>query len=126
MLMSRSEIDIVVDDGAMIAGIVEQSDHLRSDNGVDGIVRTEDNDIVWLDIWEGKIELVVRMIFVKKVLRIVLLVEKSQGDGRFAVGKGVYMTGIHSVLFQETVYHVPHTVVACLADKGGVNSRSPQ
>ena len=126
MLMSWSKIDIVVDDGTMIAGIVKQSDHLRSDHGVDGIVRTEDNDIVWLDIGEGKIELVVRVIFVKKVLRIVLLVEKSQGDGRFAVGKGVYMTGIHAVLFQETVNHVPHTVVACLADESGVNPRSPQ
>ena len=62
----------------MIAGIVEQSHHLRTDDWIDGIKGAEQDDVVGLYIGEDEVELVVGMVFIEKVLSIVLVVQESQ------------------------------------------------
>ena len=76
--VGRPEVDIVVDDGTVVARIVEQSDDLRTDDRVDGKERAEDDDVVGLDVGIDKVELVVRVVFIEDVLRVVVVVEESE------------------------------------------------
>ena len=110
----------------MTACIVEQSDHLRPNDRVDGVERSEEHDIVGLHVRVDEIELVVGMILVENVLCIVVFVEERQRNGRLGVGEHVHVVGIHAILFQKVDDVPAHAVAAGLTDKGAVHPRTPQ
>ena len=124
--MGGTVIDIVIENGSPAAGIFQKTGHLRTYHGIDRIVRPEHNNIVAPHVGVCEIELVVRMILVKYILGIIVLVEKRERDGRFAVGIHIDVIGVHAVVFQEVDYRPPHPVVSGLADERGVDTRTAE
>ena len=78
ILVRVAIVDIIIDDGAMGARIVEQTYDLRADHGVYGIEGAEKHDVIGLDVGIDEVELIVRMIFIEDVFGIVVLIEESQ------------------------------------------------
>ena len=74
--MRWTEIHVVIDNGTMIASVIQQTHHLWANNGIDGEVRAKQYDVVCLYVGIYEIQLVVWMVFIKKVFRIVVLVEE--------------------------------------------------
>ena len=126
VLVRGSEVHVVVQNGTLRAGILQESHHLRPYDGVHGVVRAEEHHVVGIHRGVGELQPVVRMVFIEEVLGIVVLVEEGQRDGRLGVGIDVDRLGVNAVLFEETDDTAPHAVVASLADEGAAHARAPQ
>jgi len=120
--MGRPEVDVVVDDGTVVSGIVEQSDDLRTNHGIDGKKRSEDHDVIGMDVGIDKIELVVRMIFVEDIVCVVVVVEKGERHRRLRFGEDIDVGGIHAVVLEKTDDILSDTVVAGFTDESGVHA----
>ena len=107
-------------------GVLQQSHDLRSDDGVDGIERAEQHDVVGLDVGVNKVELVVGMVLIEDVFGVVALIEKRQGDGRLRVGGHIHVVGVDTVFAQKPDDMLAHAVVAGLANKRGVDAATAQ
>ena len=75
------------------------------------------HDVVGIDFWIDKVELVVAVVFVEKIFGIVVLVEESQRNRRLALGIYINILGINVVLFQKIDNVLAYTVVTGLTDK---------
>ena len=124
--MRGSEIDIVVQDGPLVACILQEALHLRTNHGIDRIEGPEHHHIIGLHIGIGKVELVVRMVFIEHIVGIIVLIEKSQRDGRLAARIDIDLTVVNTILLKKTDDALPHPVAACGTDKGGGHACTPQ
>ena len=101
----------------MFAGIVQKALYLRTDNGVYGIIRTEKHDVVFINLRKCKVQPVVGMVFVEDVVRIVLLVQKSQRQRRFGVRIDADAVCLAAIVLQKLDNHLSYAVIACFADE---------
>ena len=124
--MAGAIVQVVVENGSVLVGIVEKSGHLRAYYGVDGKKRAEDHHVVGVHFGIHKIELIMGMIFVEQVFSVVLLVEESQREGRLGVGKHAHAAVIYTIVAQEALHPFAHTVVAGLTDKISGHTSAPQ
>lgn len=124
--MRGAEVHVIVDDGPMAAGMVEQPTHLRAQRRVHGIIGAEEHDVVGLDVGVAEVELVVGLVAVEDVLRIVVLVEERQRHGRLRPREYAHIVGIHAVLPQEVDDILAHAVAACLGDERAGHARATQ
>ena len=108
----------------MIARVVQQSDDLRTNDGVDGKERAEDDNVVGLDVGIDKVELIMRMIFIENVLRIVVVIEEGERDRRLRFREDVDFGSVHSIVFEKTKDILSHTVVAGFTDESGAHART--
>ena len=76
--MGRTEINIVVQNGSVSLRMLQEGAHLWSDDWVEGVIRTEEDDVIGLDVGVDIIEFVVRVILIEQVLRIIVVIEKCQ------------------------------------------------
>ena len=124
--MRRTEVHVVVEDGAVRLGIVEEAMHLRTDHGVHGIIRAKDHHVVLVDLRIVEVQAVLGMVLIEDILGIVALVEECQRQGRLRVGIHRHRLGIHAVLLEEADDAATHTVVTSLADKRCVHTTTAQ
>ena len=124
--MGRAVVHVVVENGAALVGIGQELPDLLAHNGVDGIERTEEHHVVGVDLRALKVELVTVVVFVEHVLGIVLVVEKSQRQGRALSAMNAHAARRHAVFLEETGDAAAHPVVACLADKLCRHARASQ
>ena len=118
--MRRTIVYIVVKNGALLVCILQECQHLWTDNRVDGIERAKHHHIVRLDIGRDKLQAVVGMILIKDILGIVVLVQKRQRYGRFSLGIHTDVRGINMIILQKADDATPHTIVARFADKSRI------
>lgn len=78
MLMGSPVVDIVVEYGAVLLGILQEAFHLRTYHGIDSKIGTEEYHIVLVNLGIDKFQLVVGMVLVEDIVSIVVLVEKRQ------------------------------------------------
>ena len=126
ILMGCTEIDIIIEDGALAARILQKAYHLRTDDGVDGIIGAKHDDVIAVDLGIGEVQTVIRMVLVEDILCIVVLVEKRQRDRRLRVGIDIDTGGIDTILLEKRDDTSAHTVVAGLADKRCTHARTSQ
>ena len=124
--MGSAEVDIIVEDGPLLAGIVEETVHLWTDDGVQGKVAAEEHDVVGTHLRIAVVDTVFLVVFVENVFGIVLLVEESQRERRLRLGVDVDIVGIDMIVAQKLNDVATHKVVARLADHAGLNAGAAQ
>ena len=124
--MRAAEIDVIIDERTASAGIVKKLGHLRTQHGIEREIRTEHHHVIGRDVGKHDVEPLRRIVFVEEVVRLVVLVEESQGHGRLALGKHIDMTRLHAVPAHEVEDGAPDTVVARLADEVHRHAHAPQ
>ena len=124
--MRGAEIDVIIKDGTMLAGIVQKGIDLWTDDGIQGEITAKDNDVVRMNLRIHILYTVIGMVLVEHILRIVLVVQESQRNGRLGFRIDIKISGVHTVLLQETDNMTADPVVASLTDHTGLNSRTPQ
>ena len=82
MLMRSTEVDIIIEDGSTLMGIVQKFLYLWTNDGVQRIIAAKKYDVVFVDFRITKVQTVVGMVFIENVFCIVLLVEESQREWR--------------------------------------------
>ena len=126
ILMRGTKVHVVIDNGTMTAGIVEQSHHLRPYHRIHGKERAKDNNIVLMDLGIHIFQLVVCMILVEDVFGLIVIIEKSQRDRRLTLWEHAHIVGIHPVFPQKIDNVFSHPVVTGLADKSDIHSTASQ
>ena len=124
--MRRTEVHVVIENGSLLAGIVQKALHLRTNHRIDGIIGTEHHDVVGLHVGCHEVEPVVGMVLVEQVFRIVLLVEERQRERRLRIREHIDILCAHPVFLEERDNHLAHAVIARLADKLCRNARASQ
>ena len=79
--MRGAEVHVVVEDGPLIVGILQESLYLLADDRIDGIVGAEHYDVIRLYLRQDEVQTVVGMILIEDVLCVVVLVEERQRYG---------------------------------------------
>ena len=79
MLVGGAEVHVVVEYGTMLVGMLQESQHLWTNDRIQRIVAAEYHDVVLVHGWVVEVQPVLRMVFVEHVFRIVLFVEECQG-----------------------------------------------
>ena len=110
----------------MIARIVQQSDDLRTNDGVNGKERAKDDNIVGLDVRVYEVKLIVRVIFIENVLCVVVVVKEGERDWRLRLGEDIDVGGVHTIVLEKADDILSHAVIAGLTDKSGVHARTRQ
>ena len=126
ILMRSTEVDVVIEDGTVILGVLQKTGHLRTNHRIQGEERTEEHDVARIDFRSGKLQLVVGMILVEDVVGIVVLVEERQRERRLRFRKDAHIVGIHPIISQKLNHILTDTVVARLADKRSIHARTSQ
>ena len=96
--MGGAEVHIVVEDGPVVAGILQETLHLLTNHRIDGIVGAEHHNVVRLYLRKNEVQTVVGMILIEDVLRIVLFIKKRQRDGGLGLRINIDAAGIDVVL----------------------------
>ena len=77
--VGRTEIDIVIQDGPLGAGMFEEFPYKRTAGRIQGIEGTEKDDIIFLYLRIDEVRSIFRSISIKDVLGIILFVKEGQG-----------------------------------------------
>ena len=77
MLVRGTEVDIIIEDGSSLVSIFQESLHLRTNDRVQCIVRSEHYQIVSLYARIGKVKSILGMILIEDIFSIILVVEES-------------------------------------------------
>ena len=78
--MRRAEVNIIIEDGTTLAGIVQECIYLWADDGIQGEITAEKYDIIGIDIRINIFDAVVGMILVEDILRIIPFIQEGKGD----------------------------------------------
>ena len=78
MLMRGSEVDVIIEDGSLLVGILQEALHLWTDNGIQGIKRTKEYQIVSMNLWEREVKTIAKMVLIEDIFGIIALVEERQ------------------------------------------------
>ena len=117
VLMRSTEVDVIIEDGSMLLGILQKACHLWTNHWVEGEEGAEEHDVVRLDVGSGKLQLIVRMILVEDVVGIVVVIEESQRQRRLRVREDAHVVSIHAIVSQKLNHVFSDAVVACLTDE---------
>ena len=124
--MRSTEVDVVIKNGAVLLRILQEAGNLRTDHRIQSEERTEEHDVARIDFRCGKLQLVVRMIFIEDVVGIVVLVEESQRERRLRFREDAHIVSIHPIISQKLNHILSYAVVARLADKRSIYARTAQ
>ena len=125
-LVCRAEVGVVVDDGLLLARLLQQLHHLLAQHGVQGVVRANQYDVVFLQAGEGHVEPLHRVVLVEEVFRIAVLVQEGERHGRLAVGQDIDVVRGDVVVAHEAQDDVAHAVVPGLADEVDRHARAAE
>ena len=125
-LVRGAEVGVVVDDGFLGACHVQQFHDFVAQHGVQGVVGTEDDDVVFVYFGQRHVEPLAGIVFVKEVCGVVLFVEEGERYGRLAFGEDVDVFCGYAVVAHEPEDDVAYPVVARLTDEADGNARTAQ
>ena len=66
------------------------------------------------------------MVFIKDIFSIVVRVKEGKGNGRFRLGKDVYVAHVNPILLQKTGDIAPNPVITRFTDKRARRARTRQ
>ena len=118
MSVCLAKIGIVIDDRFPFLGVLQKFYHTSPQDRVQGIIRAKHENIVFLDLRQGHLQPLRRVILVEDIISVLIVVQKSEWYRTFPIGETVYELGRDVVIFHEIPNHVANPVVAQLADKG--------
>ena len=78
MSVCLAEIGIVIDDRFPFLGVLQKFYHTSPQDRVQGIIRAKHENIVFLDLREGHLQPLRRVILVEDIISVLIVVQKSE------------------------------------------------
>lgn len=78
MSVCLAEIGIVIDDRFPFLGVLQKFYHTSPQDRVQGIIRAKHENIVFLDLRQGHLQPLRRVILVEDIISVLIVVQKSE------------------------------------------------
>ena len=112
--MVLAEIDVIIEPCACPVCLPQQPCHGRPYRGIDGKKRAEKHHILLAYLWHRTIQPYRRMVLIEHILRIVVLIQKSQRDMRLDMLVAADIVRRHAILVKIVANHIAHMVASHL------------